>query len=124
MNVRFAEKTEPMISSHKAHFGEKPGFVPRRREACRPSEHKGLFSEVAELGLSMGLNRSTSSDHFRKVIVPAKRAPFIPPVNKAPYSSADDPGMSVWRPTSADHFRSALQVDAARQYGKWKSNAK
>ena len=99
----FHDAVEPLpLTSHKAHFTSMG--VPRRRSACTPTANRGLFSEIAEQGLGLGLTRTTSMDAFSAKIKPVRRQPFIPPSNKAPFSSVDAPGNAIYRTSSNDHF--------------------
>lgn len=100
------EPSQLLTTSHKIHFA---GLgKPRRRDACLPRGSKGLFSEVAELGLPT-LTRTTSAEHFQQRVVPVRRAAYVPPANRAPYSSVDEPGGSVFRTTtSALHFQQRM----------------
>jgi hypothetical protein len=99
------EDSRLFTTSHKLHFMDKG--LPRRRPACTPVAHKGLFSEIAEMGLP-SLMRTTSAEHFQQRVVPVRLAAFVPPVNRAPYSSVDDPGSSVFRTTTASHFQQQI----------------
>ena len=74
------EPSQLFTTSHKIHFA---GLgKPRRRDACLPRGSKGLFSEVAELGLPT-LTRTTSAEHFQQRVVPVRRAAYVPPANRA-----------------------------------------
>ena len=90
----------PQLTSHQAHFAARG--VPRRRPACITDSHKGLFSEIADLGLPLPLPRSTSHTQFVQSIVPRMREPCYPPVNTL-FAAADDPGLR--RTTSSEQFK-------------------
>ena len=107
------EPTYHLTTSHKIHFSGMG--KPRRRDACMPKTTKGLFSEVAELGLPT-LTRTTSAEHFQQRIVPRMRPAFVPPVNRAPYSSVDDiDNRAIFRTTSALHFGAARLIVPRRR---------
>jgi hypothetical protein len=87
------------LTSHKADFAARG--VPRRRPIIWPNEHKGLFSEIAEMEKPT-LHQSTSSTQFVQLVVPRMREPFVPPVNNW-FPNVDDP--SLRRTISAEQFQ-------------------
>ena len=99
------EPSQLLTTSHKIHFA---GLgKPRRRDACLPRGSKGLFSEVAELGLPT-LTRTTSAEHFsREWCLSGVQHTCHPP--PGPVLSVDEPGGSVFRTTtSALHFQQRM----------------